>query len=99
MLCEVYAKLLAMVVQHWVLLTAGSFLGRSTVKAAKRVRKQALRLARALGVVTHLRQVLRELQRRLAHGCRIRRRRRNPATFQTLIDPKHDGFPGQELLN
>src|SRR5919201_494402 len=47
-LCEVFAKLLAMVVQHWLLLTsAWSVPARSLVKAAQTVRQHALHLASA----------------------------------------------------
>lgn len=95
-LCEVYAKLLAMVVQHWLLLSAGPLLGRSAVQAARRVRRQALRLARALGVVGRLRQVLRRLQRQLRRGCRVAKRRGQPATFQKLLEPDRDYFTCQK---
>jgi hypothetical protein len=94
-LCEVFAKLLAMVVQHWVLLTAGPLLGRSAFKAARRVRKQALRLARALGVGRQLRRVLRQVQRQLQRGGRVRKRRGKPATFQTLLNPQLHTFAHQ----
>jgi hypothetical protein len=91
-LCEVYAKLLAMVVQHWLLLTAGPLLGRSAVKAAREVRKQALSLARALGVKRQLQGVLRQLQKRLERSGRIQRRRSDPSTIQNLLDPEHMTF-------
>ena len=45
-LCDVYAKLLAMVVQHWIWLTSvWDYPDRSLVKAAKTVQKYALQLA------------------------------------------------------
>lgn len=91
-LCEVYAKLLGMVVQHWVLLTAGPLLGRSAVKAARQVRKYALHLARALGVGRQLRRVLRQLQKRLLRSGRIQRRRSDPSTLQNLLDPEKMTF-------
>jgi DDE family transposase len=91
-LCEVFAKLLAMVVQHWLLLTAGPLLGRSATKAAKRVRKQAVRLARALGVTRQLVRALTALQRTLQRGCRVKQRRGKPATFQILENPQLHTF-------
>jgi hypothetical protein len=91
-LCEVYAKLLAMVVQHWLLLSAGPLLGRRVVTAARRVRRQALRVAWALGVSRRLRQVLHRLQRQLQDGCKTTKRRGQPTTFQKLLDPDHDYF-------
>ena len=63
-LCEVYAKLLAMVVQHWLLLLGGGgFSARSQRKAARQVRRQAVRVAAALGRRRELRRVLRVLLR------------------------------------
>jgi hypothetical protein len=58
-LCEVYAKLLALVVQHWALL-AGSWAhpGRSLVHAARTVRKYAFALAAALHDATQLERTL-----------------------------------------
>lgn len=94
-LCEVFAKLLGMVVQHWLLLTAGPLLGRSLVQAARRVRRQALRLARALRSKRLLKQALRDLKQGLKKGCRIKKRRKKPATFQILFDPDLHQFVPQ----
>ena len=94
-LCEVFAKLLAMVVQHWVLLTAGPLLGRSAVKAARRVRRQALRLAEVLGVSRQLRQALRRLQQQLRRGGRVKNRKTRPTTLQTLLNPQLHAFAHQ----
>jgi hypothetical protein len=94
-LCEVLAKLLAMVVQHWASLVAGgSPLQYSQRKAARRVRKVALRLLRALARVRRLQRVLDQLRRRVQRHCRVRSRKggRQPATFQTLLNPEHDGL-------
>jgi hypothetical protein len=94
-LCEVLAKLLAMVVQHWASLVAGgSPLLCSQRKAARRVRKVALRLVRVLASVRRLVAVLGRLRQRLQRHGRVRSRRgsRQPATFQTLLDPQHDGL-------
>jgi len=91
-LCEVFAKLLAMVVQHWLLLTAGPLLGRSAPKAARKVRKQAARLARALGTRRQLLRALGALRQALRRvGC-VKRRRGKPATFQTLERPELHPF-------
>ena len=47
-LCEVYAKLLAMLVQHWVFLVSfWAYPDRSLTKAAQTVQKHALHLASA----------------------------------------------------
>jgi Transposase DDE domain len=87
-LCEVYGKLLAMVVQHWVtLLSWSESAGRSVRKAARVVRRHALHLACVLRVAKQLRQVLMLLQRCLRHGLKINKRRREPALFQLLLEP------------
>src|SRR5207253_6354275 len=95
-LCEVFAKLLAMVVQHWLLLTAGPLLGRSAARAARRVRKQALRLARALGVARRLVRALTALRQALQRGGRVKKRRGKPATFQVLENPQLHPFAHQK---
>ncbi len=94
-LCEVLAKLLAMVVQHWASLVAGgSPLLYSQRKAARRVRRVALRLVRLLASVRRLVAVLERLRRRVQRYGRVRPRRGStqPATFQTLLNPQHDGL-------
>ncbi len=71
-LCELYAKLLAMIVQHWLFLTCcWAFPERSLVKAAKTVRQQTLCLALALSNPLALNQALLILQRTLQQICRI----------------------------
>ena len=57
-LCELLAKLLGQVVQHWATLLARSPLEISGVKAARRVRQRAARLAEALGSPAALAAVL-----------------------------------------
>ncbi len=92
-LCEVYAKLLAMVVQHWLLLLGGGgFSERSPRKAARVVRRQAVRVAGALGRRRELRRVLRLLAGVVRRCGRLNRRRRRPSTYQTLCNPAHDGL-------
>lgn len=87
-LCEVYAKLIAMVVQHWIIVTSlWAYPDRSGVKAVQTIRKHALHLAsafvkgaRALG------EALRVVQRTLACGCRLNKRKKAPCTFQLLLN-------------
>lgn len=87
-LTEVFAKLLAMVVQHWVLLTGcWSYPDRSLVKAAQTVRQHALHLASALACPTLLSHAIGVVHRCLAAGCRINRRKTKPNTYQLLLDP------------
>ena len=91
-LCEVYAKLLALVVQHWLLLLGGGFSDRSQRQAARQVRRQAARVAGALGRGRELRRVLRLLAGVLRRCGRVNRRRKRPSTYQTLVNPTHDGL-------
>jgi len=86
-LCETYAKLLALIVQHWVLLTScWGYPDRSLMKAAKTVRQHALVLALALSHLPSLCLALERLQRCLRCGCRINKRQADPATFQLLLE-------------
>lgn len=85
-LCELFAKLLALLAQHWLLLVAcWRFPDRSLVRAAQVVRQFALALAIAAGSLTHLTVVIRRLVAALATGARIDRRRKRPGTWQLLL--------------
>lgn len=90
-LCEVYAKLLAMLVQHWLFLTSCWALpDRSLIKAAQTVRQHALLLAVASAALPRLRSALATLRRCLAQGARINKRRTAPHTYQLLLAfPEH----------
>jgi hypothetical protein len=85
-LCDVYAKLLAMIVQHWVWLTSlWGYPDRSLVKAAQTVQKYALQLVS--GLWSHLRTIetLTLIARCLPKGCRMNRRKQHPNTYQLLL--------------
>jgi len=85
-LCELYAKLLAMIVQHWFFLTCcWAFPDRSLVKAAKTVRQHTLSLALALYDTPLLERALLTLQRTLLQGCRINKSKKTLRTFQLLL--------------
>jgi hypothetical protein len=87
-LCEVYAKLLAMIVQHWVLLVGCWHQpNRSLVKAAQTVQGYALALLSALGKsAERVAEVLVEIQRSLERAGRLNRRKKKPSTYQLLLD-------------
>jgi Transposase DDE domain len=88
-LCEAYAKLLAMVVQHWgTLLRGGPLCGINLVKAARRVKRSALIIAAALSDAVRLREVLEKLQARLRRLPRRGRRKKQPSTRQLLFAPR-----------
>jgi len=85
-LCELYAALIAMVIQHWsFLLGCWSFPDRSLPKAAQVVRQHARLLAIALPSQRRLRAALATLRTCLAVGCRLNPRRAKPNTYQLLL--------------
>jgi hypothetical protein len=87
-LCELYAKLIALVLQHWVcLVSCWRFPDRSLVRAAATVRDCVVLLAQGLPHSSRIVATLRLIQRYLAAGCRIDKRRTHPSSFQLLADP------------
>src|SRR6185437_9990962 len=68
-LCELLAKLLGLVVQHWLLLSGGGLLRQSQTRASKRVRAAAEGVASALATVAALLAVLVQLQKRQQVGA------------------------------
>jgi hypothetical protein len=85
---RVWSRLLAAVVQHWLVL--GSVWGdptKSLSKAAEAVRAFAGRLAAALTQEAELERVLTEVRQTLAKTCR-RDPRSKPGTFELLNDPE-----------
>jgi hypothetical protein len=85
-LCEVYAKLIAMLVQHWILLVCcWRYPDRSLFKAAKTIRKHATSLACAAHSKQELCRHIEVIERCLVVGCRINRRKAEPHTYQLLL--------------
>lgn len=85
-LCEVYAKLLGVLIQHWILvLGCWSFWNRSLEKAAQTVRSYGKALLLALGEIPSLCQVLSSIIQALQKGCRINKSRKHPHTWQILL--------------
>jgi hypothetical protein len=85
-LCELYAKLLGLVIQHWLLvLTCWQHPDRSLRQAAQTIRRYATALALALPQAKRLALLLRQLQACLRVGCRITKRRKAPSTYQLLL--------------
>jgi hypothetical protein len=85
-LCEVYAKLLAMLIQHWVLITSSwQYPNRSWLKVAQTIRQHALRLGCAMHSEDRVVEVLETIQRCIAKGARINTRKTSPNTYQLLL--------------
>ena len=92
-LCEVYAKLMALIIQHWLLLLGcWQRPDRSLVRAAQTIRAHALCLLRALGHPRRLREELAALAACMGTGCRIARRKTRPSAFQLWLDPALGGL-------
>jgi len=86
-LCEVYAKMLALLVQHWLLLlSCWEYPDRSLMQAAQTIQRYATRLSLALRSCKRLGEVIVSIQQCLQTGCRITRRRKHPSTYQLLLD-------------
>jgi hypothetical protein len=85
-LCEIYAKVIAMLIQHW-LLVVGTWQDpyRSLVKAAKLVRQHALELLSALHGETSWQRLMTRLLRAM-QACRLHRRSKHPCHPQLLLE-------------
>lgn len=85
-LIEVYAKLLAMVVQHWLFLIGfWRFPNRSLFKGAWTIQRHALLLACSLVSLEALVAAITAVQRCLSSGCRINKRKTDLRSFQLLL--------------
>jgi hypothetical protein len=83
----VYAKLLAMRIQHGVFLVSlWAYPDRSWTKAAHTVQKPALHLASSLSSLQRLMRALATVKRCLAAGCRMKRRKKYPNTYPLLLE-------------
>jgi hypothetical protein len=86
-LCELYAKLLGVPVQHWLVLTGlWRVPQRSLVKGCQMLREQSARLACCMNDFAALVQLLKELAERFQHGCALNPRKKKPNTCQKLIN-------------
>jgi hypothetical protein len=87
-LCELYAKLLGLVVQHWLLLVGcGPPVVHSFPKAARVVAPSVGLLLAAWRGRLPLRVALVAIADGITAGCRLDRRHRYPSTAQLLADP------------
>lgn len=84
-LCELYAKLIGMVLQHWLMvLFAWQNAQRSMVKLARVVRDTAGMLMEALAGQRELSAVFCLIERRMHAGCSMNTRRKHPNSAQLL---------------
>lgn len=88
-LCELYGKLIAMVIQHWLLLVGTwAYPDRSLIKAAEMVQGMAFTIALAMAGVIDIILVLTEISACLGFASRMNRRKKHPNTYQLLLDLK-----------
>jgi hypothetical protein len=88
-MAEFWAKLIGVVVQHWLLLTT-TWLNhrRSLMQAAAILRDWIAVLMDALGDGARLEDKLSQLQAALAAVARVHSRRKKPSWFQLLLNPE-----------
>jgi hypothetical protein len=85
-LTEVYAKLLAVLLQHWlVLVGCWQYPDRSLIKAAQAVQAHATALAAAFDAYGGLCHALQSVARCLAAAARLTKRQTAPSTTQRLL--------------
>ena len=85
-LCEIYAKLIGLVIHQWIFISSlWKYPERSLFRAAKTIQKFSVALAISMKDPIRLEQVLISLEKCLMAHCRQETRRKHPATFQLLI--------------
>lgn len=84
-MCEVYAKLLAVTLQHWlIVLFAWHDPQRSLVKLAQVVRDTGWTLMEALAGGRSMRSAMHLIQQRMSSGCQMNKRRKHPNSAQLV---------------
>jgi hypothetical protein len=84
-LCAVYAKLIGMLLQHWLIVRfAWQDAQRSLVKLAQVVRDTAWTIMEAFGGERSLASALRLIGRRMHSGCHLNKRKKHPNSAQLL---------------
>jgi hypothetical protein len=85
-LCEIYAKLIGLLIQHWLVITAiWHYPDHSLFRAIRFVQNWALVIALCLESAPLLLKIIQFIHNALASHCRITRRKQRPATFQVLL--------------
>jgi Transposase DDE domain len=88
-LCEVYAKLIGLLLQHWlVVLGCWANADRSLRKATATAQRYGRRITAAWGEGRRLEMVVSKLRRALQRRCRINKQANRPALYQLLLDPR-----------
>jgi hypothetical protein len=86
-LCEFYAKLIGILLQHWlIVLLAWQDEQRSLVKLAQVIRDGSLSLMEALAGYRSLHGAILAIARRMRAGCSMNTRKKHPNSAQLLRD-------------
>jgi len=87
-LCEVYAKLIGVVVTHWLSLLSGWVDGeRSLVKASQVVRQYRVTMVLLLADPSRLVALFELIKGLILTTCRLNKRQKHPSAFQRWVDP------------
>jgi hypothetical protein len=88
-LAEVYVKLIAVIIQHGILLTAVWLDGqRSLWRAAERLRDWIGQIIAVIDDAAKLQRALNRLRQSMARSARVNFRRKHPSCFQLLNEPE-----------
>jgi Transposase DDE domain len=88
-LCEIYGKLIAMVVRHWVIVVScWANPARSLGAAARVVRQYATALVSSWADERHVVSTLELMQRVIQATCQMGKRKKQPSTYQLLLNPE-----------
>ena len=89
-LCEFYARLLALLIQHWIMVVGcWQHLDRSLHQATQVIRKRAFCLLDALSDVAALTSALQKTAVVMAQTCHLSKRATCPLTFQRWLGSAH----------
>ena len=85
MLCELYAKLIGVLLQHWLMVRlAWQDAQRSLVKLAQVLRDTAWTIMEALAGQRSMSSALQLIKRRMGSGCQMNQRKTHPNSAQLL---------------
>jgi hypothetical protein len=88
-LCEVLAKLTAVVVQHWLLVAScWQYVDRSLRKAARVIQRMALALASDVKDTAWVERCVGVIERCLGTAAKINKRKQAPHSYQLLQQPR-----------
>lgn len=95
-LTELYAKLVALLIQHWIcLIELWQSPNRSLMKACKTIRKHALHLASVFDEWVELVKTIAKIGHTISFCC-TNQRKESPSTYQLLLDSSLQGWENNQ---